>query len=579
MGPDGDSIGGSVSPHGSHVAVLVSKGSRFYVSLDGVAGPKIETLFSSLQGGTSLSNYWMGKIPVLFTDDGAHSIYVGKQGDEYVIFYDGKEYARGPIKATAQITVPPEFTAGGKHFIFMDTDTDGKYRIVVDGKPGPSARVPEQLVVSPDGEHYAYIGYEPNGVAQWSVVDGRQVNFFGDNLQYTGKNVLLSRLTVEGNAVLLINGKPMLKAAALNPMWISPDGNEIAVEITPKNGDKPMLMVNGKLIAGMEGVPIQNFYFSPDGKRWAALCTTKTSSEFVVIDGKKGDDYQGISSNSSPMMLAHWSFITGNVDYTNGMDSKTTQTFQPPVPGFTPDSSKFVYLSTQGGKSFLVVDDNESDGFQSFNCQTVMSATGNRVGMIAVSTDSKQHVIIDGKDQVLGAGNVPGNVRASLLTFSPGGAHYAYLCGQQFMLDGVAQPGLVSGGSYVFSPDDKHFAYPANVAEKNVFIIDGKIVASDVSTINFAFFSPDGQHIVWMRQANLQRQSSKDFHTLYVDGKPIAHYGESGGQLAPIFEFSPDGVLTFVARTDDSYKRFKITMPGDSNIGTMLAAGTVPPAK
>jgi hypothetical protein len=34
-----------------------------------------------------------------------------------------------------------------------------------------------------------------------------------------------------------------------------------------------------------------------------------------------------------------------------------------PVPGFTADSSKFVYVATQGGRQFLVTDEDESNAF------------------------------------------------------------------------------------------------------------------------------------------------------------------------------------------------------------------------
>ena len=67
-------------------------------------------------------------------------------------------------------------------------------------------------------------------------MDGRQVNYFGEDLQYTGRNVLLSKARVEGMSVLLLNGKPELKALQLAPMWTSPDGRQIAIVVIPQNG-------------------------------------------------------------------------------------------------------------------------------------------------------------------------------------------------------------------------------------------------------------------------------------------------------------------------------------------------------
>jgi len=565
LGPDGESIGGAISPHGAHVAVLAAKGSRFVVLLDGVEGPKIDALLSSVMGSPfQAATYWMGQVPVLFSDDGAHSAYSAKMGNDYVVMLDGKELARGPFTGNASLNLPLSFSAGGKHLFYMDLDAAGKYHIVVDGKPGPACYIQPQLVVSADGAHYAYVGYERDRAnTKWAVVDGRQVNFFGDNLQYTGKGVLVSRMSENGAAVLVLNGKPKLKASRLDPTWMSPDGAEIAIVITANNGDPSVLSVNGKLVPGTEGLMIEQVYFSPDGKRYAALVHTKANAKFMLIDGKKGQEYQDIPHELPQNMQAHWRFTTAN-------DDVTVASMQPSVPGFTPDSSKFVYVAQQGARRFLIVEDQESNGFQSMDMLT-LSSNGHRLGVIALAPNGTQHVLVDDKDQVLSSINTPGAMRVNCLTFSPGGVHYAYVYGFNVCLDGVAQPGMINGGSYVFSPDDKHLAYPATIADRGCFVLDGKVVDKNSYMINYAFFSPDSQHLFWVRSGNLQTQGTKDSRMLYVDGKPVTHYGETGGGLPAHFEFSSDGVLTFVARTDESFKRFRVTPSPDEGIAKMLA--------
>ena len=65
------------------------------------------------------------------------------------------------------------------------------------------------IIFSDDGAHYAYVGaYSRTGSGIWSVVDGRQVNFFGDQLQYNARNVLISKLNLGNATGLLLNGKP-----------------------------------------------------------------------------------------------------------------------------------------------------------------------------------------------------------------------------------------------------------------------------------------------------------------------------------------------------------------------------------
>jgi hypothetical protein len=259
LGPDGDSIGCAVSPHGGHVAVLAAKGSRFVVLLDGVEGPKIEALLTGVYGGPAgAGTYPNGQIHVLFSNDGSHSAYIGKVGDEFIVFEDGKELCRGPFvpNGMANMTVPFEFSAGGRHLFFMNWDS-GKFHVVVDGKPGPGTGISQPLFVSPDGEHYAYGGFTNNslgkGIPNWDVVDGRQVNYIGEIENYTPRNVLFSRMSVDGATVLLFNGRPLIKAFSINPVWISPDGIQIAMMITPANGQPPLFTVDGKSHRGRPG--------------------------------------------------------------------------------------------------------------------------------------------------------------------------------------------------------------------------------------------------------------------------------------------------------------------------------------
>jgi hypothetical protein len=567
LGPDGDVVGASVSPHGNHVAVLVVKGSRYAVVIDGVEGPKIEALFQGIylnayQAGSS----WQGKIPVLFSDDGSHSAYIAKMGNEFVVFEDGKESSRAPLGGNGLTTVPLEFSAGGKHLIYMEVAPTGGYQVVVDGTPGPVTGIPMPLVVSPDGEHYAYTGFEHaslgNGIPNWAVVDGRKVNFIGDQLQYTARNVLVSRISADGNSILVLNGKPAIKANVISPLWISDDGMEVGMVITPNPQTPSFLTVNGKVVPGTQGVGVSNVYFSPDGKRYAALCNNRSGgTSFMIIDGKKGEEYQTIPQQLPWNNALHWQF--GTADTTT-----LPQAMRRTVPGFTADSSKFVYVAQQGGRCFMNVEDNESSGFQQFPMyEPTLSATGNRIGWIGVAPNNVQHIILDDKDITLSPSS--STKQLSCLMFSPGHEHYAYIEGQSVALDGVNQPGVIDGANYVFSPDGNHLGYFAHVSNQPCFVVDGKVVATGLNAVTNAFFSPDSQHIVWLSRGAIP--GSRDSHKLFVDGKQVTHYGDTDSFLSPIFEFGTDGALTFVARTDDNLRRFRVTMPS-SNLSALLAA-------
>jgi hypothetical protein len=578
LGPDGQLIGGSISPKGGHIAILATKGSHYQIIMDGDKGPKIDSLIFNTSGAAfrvDSENWGDMPIPVIFSKDGAHWAYMAKQSDEFVVMLDGKEFGRGSIKPQNLVyNLNLTFSTNGQHIFWSDVDANGQNVFVADGKAGPAMRNLPTLVLSPDGEHYAYVYANPQGVSEWAFVDGRQVNYFGDNLQYTGRNVLISTASANNATILCINGKPSIKAASLNPMWISPDGKQIAIMITPTQGAQPFLTVDGKQIAGTEGVPISNLYFSPDGAHWAALCRTKTGANFMMIDGKKGDEYQSIAPQIASQNHMHWLYVAWPLFTTDDFSQ-----YDPPLPGFTPDSSKFVYVANSGGRQFLVVNDDESNAFGGM-LFPMLSTVGNHVGAIGTTPDNVQHLIVDDKDTASPVG------RISQLTFSPQGGHFAYIQGQSVVLDGVVQPGLAMG-DYVLSQDDKHIAYPSNINQRPTVVVDGKIVGDKLlMSPQHIFFSPDCKHIYWFTVSNIayqERIDTKDSTMLYVDGKPATHYsGEAtqfntGTQNANSIhpEFSPDDEMTFYARTDGVVRRFHVT--SDTDLDTILA--TAPAAK
>ena len=566
LGPDGQLFGGSISPKGMHMAVMAAKGSRYQVIMDGAAGPKIDGLLLNASGApATFTGIWGNSpIPVLFSQDGSHWTYMAKQGDEYVVMLDGQELARGPISKNSgglNLTL----STNGQHVFWTEIDAKNNYSIVVDGKHGPAMRSLPQLYVSPDGSHYAYAYNDRGSENSWAFVDGRQVNFFGDDLQYTARNMLVSTMpTKDGNVILSLNGKPEIKAAAFNQKWISDDGRQVALQIVPQRGAEAFLSVNGKTVPGTQGLTVEKVYFSRDGKHYAALCDTKTGARFMIIDGKKGDEYPTIAQQVGSQNTMHWRYVTwaANCGYFNDQE--------PPIPGFTPDSSKFVFVAGSNGRQFLVINEDESNPYGS-TLNPVLSPVGNRVAAWAVTPDFHQHVLLDGKDS-----SYPQDARISDLTFSPQGTHYAFVQqGSKLFVDNVAQPGHLQG-TYVFSADDKHLAYLVTGDESGV-MVDGKLLKVP-GMVGHIFFSPDGNHICWVCSENIPfvlHIDTKDNYELYVDGKAAMHYtdnavqnGEGFDSLRP--EFSADGTMTFIARMDGNVRRFHVK--SDTDLAAVLAA-------
>ena len=182
--------------------------------------------------------------------------------------------------------------------------------------------------------------------------------------------------------------------------------------------------------------------------------------------------------------------------------------------------------------------------------------------------------MVDGKTTA-----VPG---AHCLGFSPDGAHYAYLAGHdgQLVLDGVAQPVVNSNAvpGYLFSPDSKHWVmtgYSEAKGGRRGLFVDGKLVLNDEhggTAASRPIFTPDSQHLLWISPRRTETTDDRDSSELFVDGQDthirfVGFYASVRGD----WEMSADGTLSFIVRTGDAVKRYRVTPPADTSVATMLA--------
>lgn len=570
VGAQGRWISCKVSPRGLHMAVLVMKGSRYAVVVDGVEGPRFDQLIGTdgqpaIMGGPEYAANQVNMLQVVFSDNGEHCAYFAKVGGDFIAVLDGKEIFRGPMGYNNSRR-GLLFSAGGKHLFFIDSDGSAGNRIVVNGAPGPWSHDVPEVVTSADGAHYAYVGTATDYTAtKWAVVDGKQVKYFGRSLQFTANGSLLSILDGQGAAALILNGKPVIQAASVEPLWVSPVGGIVAAMVSPKPGAQAVLTVNGNAVPGTEGVGIVGVSFSPDGKRYAVACRTVSNSMFMIIDGKRGLDYQSVSDP--------FSSVPGSA---------------PLNAGFTPDSSRFFYVANTS-QAFLVVEDEEWDGVSGV-IQPAIAPKGNRIGFTA-NANSRQYVVIEGKSkEYRGASN---------LFFSPDGSRYGFLgygTSPILYVDGVEQSGLVvspfvrtyempaANTSFLFSPDSKHIAVAgyltADTQKRGVFI-DGQFVpqSQGISQLRRPMFTPDSRHLYWISPRVTEGGEDKDNFWLNLDGVPVAKFvgADALERLPENWEMSPDGTVHFVALSGGELKRFHVTPPADTSIDTMLSGGAPAP--
>lgn len=568
-----------VSSHRARVAYAGAKGTKIFVNVDGHEGPVFDELFNVMGGSyfnpQQVSIVPMPRkeqpstvIPVIFSENGEHYAYIGRQGNEYVVIHDGKEIYRAPRSQLALNYGNFSLSPGGTHVHWgeIQGQNSGRasWRLVVDGKPGPWCGHHNWApVFSADDKRFAYlaVSLEDRNKSQL-IVDGRAASYTGGSPMFTADGKLL--LTMAGDK-LLVDGKPFnVTGISIEKVVPAPVGSRFAVIVRRKLVNAQgvgVLYLDGREVPNTEGA--RHITFSPDGKRWALACTNvEARSAFMVIDGKKGNEYPSVNET------AYW----------------------------TPDSSKVIYLVGSGGRNFVVADGQE---FPVHNVTSLVRGpivTAEKGGRYAFSSGDGSNrnflVKIDGAD-VLPPGLYP---HGDSLTFSADGSRYAFVVGPVgrneiagIVIDGKLNNALAvsafGGGSWLNPMRHPHFKlsadgrYMARMARRpdnsdaGLYINDQLVYANTMGVTN-PDFTPDGRHFFWMGREKFSDRP-QPYTVLYVDGHPALKLGGDHFQnTRGSWEVGRDGVLTFIAIVDDTVKRFRVTPAAEMNIDRMVTLAT-----
>ncbi len=539
-----------VSPHGVHVAMLGTSGSRATVTYDGQEGPKFDEILGT--AGSSL----------VFTPDGTRYAYCARSGNEYVVMVDGKELARSSESNEGRFSESScllGFTANSKHVFFFSRVvksmmTGGSFvRFVFDGKSGiptgsgSGSTFGVGVAFSPDGNHFAHIWNDPAQKQPWTlIVDGKPAGYQGGAPQWSADSKHLftqlnfnSPQTHKTGVDLLLDGKPIMRAQNLH-LFVPPVGDmTVAIVNEPAPSRGVFLAVQGKRVTGseLECCVVSDVVFSPDGKHYAAKYQNVNTKEYVFSDGKRGQEYQTVDDIQ-----------------------------------FTADSSQLVYDASVNNKHFLVVGGKESQGYAS-GVKPIFAPGGSSVGANITNAT-------DGVLYLLGTKGTRVNAKGlEELVFSPDGAHFAFVLydngmGRHLAIDGVVQPGsnlfpisTKPRGEIAFSPDWKHFAHVATTATTRGIFLDGKFIpTAQEGNVSQLTFTPDGRHLFWVHEYG------GGMH-IYMDGKVVAKGARATDQHVPgWWEMTPDGTLLCLMQDDNGIKRVSITPPAETTFAAMLGS-------
>jgi WD40-like Beta Propeller Repeat len=222
-----------------------------------------------------------------------------------------------------------------------------------------------------------------------------------------------------------------------------------------------------------------------------------------------------------------------------------------------------------------MTEDGEYDDYLITYQKLTVAPGGGHYGFVGTNHAQKEAIVIDGKPAFttqLGSASGPHAIQDFI--FSPDGAHYAFLGEDNYLYeDGNKLPGGLGGQDFVFSPDSNHLAY---VSYRAGISIDGKILADPGPghSVLIPIWSPDSKHFYFITTGTTP--NSKDTHQIYCDGKLATHFMDVNTAGDFVYDISPQGALTFIARTDGTLTKFVITP--DSNVDAVLTtAKPVPP--
>jgi len=427
------------------------------------------------------TNFFIYAESVVFDEKLTKTAYVtaGDEGMRVVINEDiGKIYDH--IAKGYPIMAPETGTIG------YLADKDGEHYAVIGGTESPPFDGVCCLTFSPNGKYSAYIAQRDG--SQCVVMNGHALRKFDMIDQQAGivfspdSNHAAFIGVLKDQQIVVYDGKRYPPFDNITEIRLSPASNDVAF-IAVK--DKEYYIVQGNSTSGPFDVA-QSLVWSPDGKHLASVAIKQ--DRWLIIKDATAINAGKFNINT---------FFDQN---TNSYRSATPR-LTPPV--FSPDSSRFAYVKTDGMRYRVLVDGKTGPAFD-------------QVSQVRFSRDSARFSYIGASIDTTGQKAV-------------------------VVLDGQAGPVYTQVDQPVFSPDFQHMAYRARKDDKWC-VVKGQSAGNFFDKVGIPVFSPDFQHMAY--------RAKKDGRWCMVsDQSQGAWYAE----VAPPF-FSPDSRhMAFRAKKDGKF--------------------------
>lgn len=396
-----------------HQVELLERHGCQYVSLDGVEGYRFEGIAPET---------------VALSDDGAHLAYAGKVGRRWWVVLDGR--AGPPVDGIGAVVLGP----GGR--LAYAAEVDGEWRVVADGRIGPAFDQLKagSLRFSPDGARLAYVG--KRGAASHAVVDGEAGPGFegiaallfsddGRRLGYLGRETDGARLVLDGRPLeryleisefafgrgdrvaflardadgwhAVVDGEPGTAHDSAFGLTYAPDGESAAY--VARDGGRERVIVGGREEPAFDLILSEKLVFDPRGGG-PVYAAARGEQTFVVRGGAPGPAFDRIGS---PRLAPG-----GRLTYAAERGGRAVLVIDDEVvdeyvwaggPAFAPDGERFAYLARKGERMLVLVDSAAFAFDVVVVGSLVFSADGSHWACLAGSFEERElRLVIDGRE-------------------------------------------------------------------------------------------------------------------------------------------------------------------------------------
>jgi uncharacterized repeat protein (TIGR03803 family) len=582
----------SVSPDGSRFAVAASAGSRQQVFVDGVAS----AMYSGL---INVGTFGQGDVQhlLLFSPDGMHLAFAANKGPgEAVMVVDLKE---GPV--FDQIGYG-RFSPVGHRFMYTATK-GGQHFAVVDGQVSPGYKLvnPSESWFSDDGKHLGILVTGSDG-KQRVILDGKEGPAFQGiqkvRVSHTGRvaYVVNASATDPNDTHMVIDGEVGPKFAVIYPAIFSDDGTHVAYFAQKldrqANGGYPWVaVIDGK--ESPEYLKINRLILSPDGAHCcytAMAANGRQSSTYAIVDGQKSPDYADVESALYSPDGKHLAYIATTTGATggkfvvvrDGKEEDAWETIDNSSLKFSPDSQHFAYTVRQGSYGYAIIDGQKSPGYGAIEQRSLTWSPelGRFRYKIRGSTDVYSVAI--------GTEPLPKDAIPTQSIITPDGKHRVTVVpvkpesGQQgynVMLDGKAVGESYSTVNQLqISNDGVHTAFLAggsqNSQKKGQFVVFDGREGQPYFRINHVMLSRDGQHVAYDGAPD---GTSCHLVVDTLEGPTYQQVPLGNTNACEAMQFRQDGSLSFLAVMDGKLNHM-VYPPESLNALPKAKTGTAAPS-